>query len=581
MKKSSLLLITFLNILQPYSHVDLYAQNSMTGDGFGGRGWYVPHNYQVGAYSAYTVCGDSNQLYGWGSNIDGELGNGSNISAAIPVTANGLSNVKFYTTGYLSAVIKTDNTAWVWGYNGSGFTNIATPVLEDVKFADGGNAHVVFVKKDSTVWGAGGNYDGNLGNGTFSTTTPVSIPVKMVGINDAVRAVAAGTYGEAATVILLSNGTLKITGGGGWFQMVNSNTPVPIADLNNIVDIKANAWAVFALNSSGEVYAFGRDYGGFSILGVGSASETVTPPTKLIFPSGAASIVALSANNDGRSALALDSNHNVYGWGENILGQLGDGTGINKSSPTFVAANVIDIFAGETFSYILKADSTLWATGQSKNGNDGFLGSIWMNLPNIPRNVFTQIDPTIAPMNLCAPKPYGVVPVRLLNFTCIANGNTANLLWTSGEENNLDHYIVEYSKDGVHFQSMVIIAAKGSNSKYNYIHQQVSGTAFCRLKMIDGDGSFKYSEIRMVKSGNRQTFTIAPNPANEMVYVFPKNNTGIKAIQVLSVNGQLLKMIHSYNNGQAINISSLARGTYILKIIDQNDEAEYRRVVKM
>lgn len=44
----------------------LFAQNSMVGDGFGGRGWYVPHNYQVGAYSAYTVCGDSNQLYAGG-----------------------------------------------------------------------------------------------------------------------------------------------------------------------------------------------------------------------------------------------------------------------------------------------------------------------------------------------------------------------------------------------------------------------------------------------------------------------------------------------------------------------------------
>jgi alpha-tubulin suppressor-like RCC1 family protein len=575
--KKFLLLLTALIFYCNY----LSAQNSMTGDGFGGRGWYVAHNYSVGAYSAYTVCGDSNQLYGWGSNIDGELGNGTNISAVVPVTGVGMKNVKFYTTGYLSALIKMDSTAWVWGYTGSGFTSYPVHVLDNVKFADGGNAHVVFVKNDSTVWGAGGNYDGNLGNGTFSTTTPVSVPVKMFGVNTAVRAVAAGIYGSAATVILLSDSTLKITGGDGLFQQVNSLTPVPISGLNNIVDVKANAWAVFALNDIGEVYAFGRDYSDYSILGVGSPSLNVTLPTKLIFPPGAGPIVALSSNNDGRSALALDNNHNVYGWGENVLGQLGDGSGTNQNSPILVATNVIDIFAGEDFSYVLKADGTLWATGTSKPGVNGFLGSIWMNLPNIQRNVFTQIDPTSPPMNLCAPKVWGVVPIKLSIFTCVANGNTAYLNWQSAEEINAGKYMVEYSKDGSNFQSIAIINAKGSNSKYNYIHQQVSGTAFYRLKMMDKDGSFKYSEIRVVKFDSKAGFTIAPNPANDIVYVFTKSNIIIKSIQILSIDGQVVKILNSYNNGQEISISNLAKGTYILKVLYQNNEMEYRRFIKL
>ena len=85
--KKSLLLLTVLIFFSNY----LSAQNSMTGDGFGGRVWYVPHNYQVGAYSAYTVCGDSNQLYGWGSNIHGELGNGTHSSTTAPVPVLGMT----------------------------------------------------------------------------------------------------------------------------------------------------------------------------------------------------------------------------------------------------------------------------------------------------------------------------------------------------------------------------------------------------------------------------------------------------------------------------------------------------------
>ena len=60
---------TFVAILATFFFVCCYAntsnaQNSMTGDGFGGRLWYVAHNYQVGAYSGFTVCDSNNQLYG-------------------------------------------------------------------------------------------------------------------------------------------------------------------------------------------------------------------------------------------------------------------------------------------------------------------------------------------------------------------------------------------------------------------------------------------------------------------------------------------------------------------------------------
>ena len=67
----------------------------MVGDGFGGRLWYKPQNYTVGSYSAYTVCGDSFQLYGWGANHSGQLGDGTHNSTTSPVKAVGMSNVKF------------------------------------------------------------------------------------------------------------------------------------------------------------------------------------------------------------------------------------------------------------------------------------------------------------------------------------------------------------------------------------------------------------------------------------------------------------------------------------------------------
>ncbi|PJA08167.1 MAG: hypothetical protein COX70_04385, partial [Flavobacteriales bacterium CG_4_10_14_0_2_um_filter_32_8] len=55
------------------------------------------------------------------------------------------------------------------------------------------------------------------------------------------------------------------------------------------------------------------------------------------------------------------------------------------------ATDVIDIMAGETFSYIVKSDGTLWAAGYS----NGF--SIWLNLPDTSSEVFIQLDPSQVP----------------------------------------------------------------------------------------------------------------------------------------------------------------------------------------
>ncbi len=561
---------------------NLSAQNSMTGDGFGGRSWYKAHNYQVGAYSGYTVCDTNSQLYGWGHNEYGELGNGNIINTDTAVAIIGMNNVKFYTTGYISAVIKNDNTAWVWG-KGAPISPITlygtTPsqILSDVKFVDAGSSHVVFVKNDGTVWASGVNSIGQLGNGSNISSL---VPVQMTGINNAVRAVALGYYNEyLASIILLADGSVKITGGYQTFSNNNNLVPATIAGLNNIVDIKGGATAVYALNANGEVYSFGKEINVgqyISALGLGGFTGAFTPPTKLIFPSGTAPIIALSANNDGYHGLCLDENGNIYGWGSNFYGTLGIGTNTAVTTPQLVATNVIDMYAGEVFSYMLKSDSTLWATG----GYSPY-GSIWMNQTNIDRNVWTPINPTIAPMNLCAPKVSGVFPLQLLRFTATALGSTARLAWQSGNEQNFSWFVLEYSSDGKLFEGIATSPAKGSNSNYNYEHRQVSGTAFYRLKMIDKDGSSKYSEIRSVRFSESLRFTISPNPTNDVINIYSKNNTTIKSVQVLSISGKILLTINGYSSGQPINLHGFAAGTYLIKTIDKNGNSEYGKVMKL
>ncbi|MDG1476976.1 MAG: hypothetical protein P8Q14_07500, partial [Vicingaceae bacterium] len=117
--------LTFiLFILITYSST---AQNSMVGDGFGGRLWYQPTNYGADSYCAFSLCyedncSSNNQLFGWGGGL---------MSSVLPVPVPNMTNVKYFNAGYTLGAIKNDNTGWAYV---NGFPVIPTQVISDAYF---------------------------------------------------------------------------------------------------------------------------------------------------------------------------------------------------------------------------------------------------------------------------------------------------------------------------------------------------------------------------------------------------------------------------------------------------------------
>jgi gliding motility-associated-like protein len=381
----------------------------MVGDGFGGRLWYKPYNYTAGAYCAYTVCGPERSLYGWGT---GPFGDGGNQTPPNGIhKAVGLDSVAFYTTGYNMACIRSDKSGWYWDDFFSFQSVFPKRVIEDVRFADAAINKVAFIKSDSTVWTMGSNADGSFGTNSTNYTYFDSVPLKMLNMNNAVR-VAVSTN---SIITLTSLGTVFTTGHrNNDFTVIDSNClQVPV--LQNIVDIKANSQSYLALDNNGDVWAWG--YGAYGSLGLGYDSILATPqkiPT-------ISNIIAISGSCDGFHFLALDKDSNCYSWGGyNSAGSCGTGTDVDIYIPTLVASNVADIMAGETFSYIVKTDGSLWGTGSSAGTN-----SIWLNLSDTPRFVFTKMEPTFAPFNLCEPVEQFTSKIQLSQQSICA-GNTIN-----------------------------------------------------------------------------------------------------------------------------------------------------------
>jgi len=403
------------------------AQNSMVGDGFGGRLWYTPSNYTVGSYSAFSLCygspcdGATNQLYGWGHDSNGELGNGPlDDCSDVPVPIPNMTDVRYYTTGYWMSAIKNDNTGWVW--QSISFPT-PTQVITDVKFVDAGAQHVGFVKNDGTVWNIGNN-TGTFGDGT--ATSNFTTPVQMTGVNNAVR-IACGMF---TNYVLLADGTVLSVGlnrdgllGDPSITDSMTTTAAVVPGLTDIVDIKAHTWATVALSASGDVYYWGSSF----LVGNGTGL-TDSVPSRI---PGLNNIVAISGCTDGLHFMFLDANRNCYMWGEppwvTADYQAPD---VLMQAPLLVGTDVIDIMAGETFSYFVKSDGSLWMAGGA------VFCSVSLDLPAfepngdiISRTVFTRMDPSTLLSNCPL-----VTTAAIASVACDGSGGVITVTRTGGPE---------------------------------------------------------------------------------------------------------------------------------------------------
>ena len=178
----------------------------------------------VAGYLHSLALRNDGTVWAWGDNIGGDLGNDTGVNVQYrpyPLQVNGLGGVIAIAAGqYGSMALKGDGTVWVWGWKGNGefgdgttSENNATlknprpvPGLGGVVTIAAGYSHRLAVKGDGTVWAWGVNGEGQLGNGTFTTTSCgcISHPVQVSGLTD----VTAVSGGSEHSLALKSDGTV-------------------------------------------------------------------------------------------------------------------------------------------------------------------------------------------------------------------------------------------------------------------------------------------------------------------------------------------------------------------------------------
>jgi alpha-tubulin suppressor-like RCC1 family protein len=299
------------------------------------------------------------QVWAWGLGGDGQLGDGgTSNSYTRPVRVRfpagvTIASIPADVDPYNSAfAVDTTGQVWAWGDNADGEFCLGnakkhlTPVelpFSHVTTLAGGAGHATY-DAGGTIYSCGDNASGALGDGTTYSSTR---PVRVTGLDGALVTTLVAAWGD--TGALLSNGAYYDWGYNNGGQVGNgSNTLVtvpyrvpldaPVRQVAQGGSIGRNG-QTFALLAGGSLWAWGN--GQYYQLGNGVKGNEDSPIQ--VTPLAGVNYVALASG--GGTCYAITNSGDVWAWGYNADGEVGNGTTTTARKPVKVATDATQVSA--------------------------------------------------------------------------------------------------------------------------------------------------------------------------------------------------------------------------------------------
>ena len=312
---------------------------------------------------------EDGEVWAWGANENGQLGDGLELSSPKPNTVSELTDVKSVSVGDDFVIaLKHDGSVLAWGDNeyrqlGNG-TDIDSPVPVSVATLTGivsvaaGQHHALALHEDGRVFAWGDNSSGQLLGRESLNFSPVPLEVPEIV---AAKAIAAGSNHSLA---VLRDGNVMVWGNNlhgqlGIGSISNRESPTLVPGIDGVVAVSAGTTHSVALRSDGTVWS----WGGRSLLGNGTADGSTVP----VQMEGLNDVVAVSAGK--YHTIALTSEGDVWGWGSNTGNPLGQGSYL-RTTPTALQEldNAMAVAAGDKYTLVLKTDGTIRGLGENSSG---------------------------------------------------------------------------------------------------------------------------------------------------------------------------------------------------------------------
>jgi len=158
------------------------------------------------------------------------------------------------------------------------------------------------------------------------------------------------------------------------------------------------------------------------------------------------------------------------------------------------------------------------------------------------------------------------LPLHLLQFTVGVKENAALLNWQTADEINTSQFVIQHSLNGLQFDDAGVVAAVNTGGIHNYAftHAPLSeGLHYYRLKMLDKDGHFTYSDTKLIRvEPIVSVLQVYPNPARSFITVKGLEASGI--LQVLTLDGRAVKQLMTTGSSMVIDLGGLSGGMYIV-----------------
>ncbi|MFI5152089.1 MAG: T9SS type A sorting domain-containing protein [Chitinophagales bacterium] len=271
------------------------------------------------------------------------------------------------------------------------------------------------------------------------------------------------------------------------------------------------------------------------------------------------SFYALQSYTLEQNTLMSTSNMTGCVYNQTALGKEFDGPTKNYPNITPTATDVMVCnYYKNTNSFVVRVGAK---TGSTASNAADRMNSLWFR-------TFQFVVPVSSPL-----------PLSLVDFAAHLNDKKVVLDWATEMELNTSHFTIQRSADGESFDDDGIVIADGESKArqdYSFTDNVSSmpnkGLIYYRLKMVDLDSKYRYSEVvvvRIVKSQQTTSITVFPNPAvNDLRVTIPVEwqNRSI-SYNIYSSNGALMKQKISGNAGQTetLHVADLPSGWYVVK----------------
>jgi len=257
----------------------------------------------------------------------------------------------------------------------------------------------------------------------------------------------------------------------------NNSKPKPTKIMDNVMAVSAGNAHSMAITSDRVLWTWGSNY--YGQLGSDTQEDNTVAdkyvPTKIM-----ENIVEISAGLN--HSMAITSNGELWTWGRNDYGALGDGTTIQKNAPVKIMDDVMSIFAGNEYSTAIKTDGSLWTWGLNDYGQ---LGDGTKENKTIPVKIMENVKFVVGGAEVCMSiKDDGALWAWGNNYETPLSDGTYQYLFDVLPNKIMDNTLYAYMSVGLY--QIVYLVVKPDGTLWAW-----GGNAFGVL----GDGTTEDKEI--------------------------------------------------------------------------------------